>query len=115
MGLAASAHRRAAAGGDGLLEIDANANPLQGGLWPAMPELDDGRLMLPELPGLGVEPDAQTLQRHRVASAGGRRPPRVRRLYFRTVSRVLSKRTTSTSIQHDEHADHAHHTPKQPT
>src|SRR3546814_755539 len=54
IGLAASAHLLAAAGGDGLLEIDANANPLQAGLWPAMPKVEDGRLALPELPGLGV-------------------------------------------------------------
>lgn len=67
IGLAASAHLLAAAGGDGLLEIDANANPLQAGLWPAMPGIEDGRLALPELPGLGVEPDPQALRRHSAA------------------------------------------------
>src|SRR3546814_11213966 len=72
-----------------------------------MSERDDGRRMLPELPGLGDESDAQALQRHRVSLSGGRRPPRVRRLYFRTVARVMSKRPYCASIQREEQSDHA--------
>lgn len=62
IGLAASAHLLAAAGGPGLLEIDANANPLVAGLWPAMPPVTGGRLTLPDTPGLGTEPDRTALQ-----------------------------------------------------
>jgi L-alanine-DL-glutamate epimerase-like enolase superfamily enzyme len=56
IGLLASAHLLAAAGGDGLLEIDCNPNPLRGGLAMPHPTLEDGRLVLSEAPGLGVEP-----------------------------------------------------------
>ncbi len=42
----ASAHLLAAAGGDGLLEIDCNPNPLREGLAMPHPPLEDGRLVL---------------------------------------------------------------------
>ena len=56
VGLLASAHLLAAAGGDGLLELDSNDNPLRGGLAQPFPELVDGRLVLTDAPGLGVTP-----------------------------------------------------------
>jgi D-galactarolactone cycloisomerase len=56
IGLLASAHLLAAAGGDGLLEIDCNPNPLREGLAQPHPILEDGRLVLSDAPGLGVEP-----------------------------------------------------------
>jgi D-galactarolactone cycloisomerase len=46
----------AAAGGDGLLEIDSNANPLREGLAAPFPALEDGQFVLSEAPGLGVAP-----------------------------------------------------------
>jgi D-galactarolactone cycloisomerase len=59
IGLLASAHLLAAAGGDGLLEIDCNPNPLREGLARPHPILEDGRLMLGDALGLGVEPDPE--------------------------------------------------------
>ena len=57
IGLLASAHLLAAADGDGLLEMDVNANPLREGLATPYPDLVDGALTLGEAPGLGVAPD----------------------------------------------------------
>lgn len=57
IGLAAAAHLLAAAGGDGLLEVDANDNPLRTALAGPLPPLTDGRWPLTEGPGLGLAPD----------------------------------------------------------
>lgn len=57
IGLLASAHLLAAAGGDGLLEVDCNPNPLREVLATPYPQLEEGRFPLPKEPGLGVEPD----------------------------------------------------------
>lgn len=54
IGLLASAHLLAAAGGDGLLEIDANPNPLREA-FPCAGILGDGRLHLSDAPGLGID------------------------------------------------------------
>ena len=56
IGLLASAHLLAAAGGDGLLEVDSNANPLREGLAAPFPPLEDGHFVLSDQPGLGVAP-----------------------------------------------------------
>lgn len=65
IGLMASAHLLAAAGGDGLLEVDCNVNPLRRGLAHPFPSLRQGRFVLPDAPGLGVAPDAE-VERFRV-------------------------------------------------
>lgn len=57
IGLLASAHLLAAVGGDGLLEVDCNPNPLREALATPYPQLSQGRFALPDGPGLGVEPD----------------------------------------------------------
>lgn len=58
IGLMASAHLLAAAGGDGMLEVDANDNPLRTELSPALRAIDaDGCIDLGAAPGIGVEPD----------------------------------------------------------
>jgi L-alanine-DL-glutamate epimerase-like enolase superfamily enzyme len=57
IGLMASAHLLAAAGGDGMLEIDVNENPLREALCQPFPALVDGALALTQEPGFGVEPD----------------------------------------------------------
>lgn len=59
IGLLASGHLLAAAGGDGLLELDANANPLRDA-FVGDGALAGGRLHLGAAPGLGIEtlPDA---------------------------------------------------------
>jgi L-alanine-DL-glutamate epimerase-like enolase superfamily enzyme len=57
VGLAASAHLLAAQGGDGMLEIDVNPNPLRDEVAGAVLRPRNGRLRLPDLPGIGISPD----------------------------------------------------------
>lgn len=57
IGLLASAHLLAAVGGDGLMEVDVNDNPLRELLAEPFPKIHQGRMQLSEDPGLGVEPD----------------------------------------------------------
>ncbi|HYP85058.1 mandelate racemase/muconate lactonizing enzyme family protein [Variovorax sp.] len=57
LGLLASAHLLAAAGGDGLLEIDANDNPLRSALSPGLSRIDEGWVTLDETPGIGAPDD----------------------------------------------------------
>jgi L-alanine-DL-glutamate epimerase-like enolase superfamily enzyme len=61
VGLLASAHLLAAVGGDGLLEVDANPNPLRTATCGPVGEVVDGRVRLSERPGLGDEPDLVAL------------------------------------------------------
>lgn len=67
IGLMASAHLLAAAGGDGMLEIDCNPNPLREGLATPYPAIQAGHLVLTEEPGLGVTPDP-AVERYAVAA-----------------------------------------------
>lgn len=53
IGLCASAHFLAAIGGNGLLEIDTNRNPLRQEIWD--PHLDRGKAVLGKMVGLGIE------------------------------------------------------------
>ena len=55
VGLVASAHLLAACGGDGILEIDCNPNPLREGLFS--PVVKNGRTTLSDAPGLGIDLD----------------------------------------------------------
>jgi D-galactarolactone cycloisomerase len=57
IGLLASAHLLAATGGDGLLEIDVNENPLRDRLAGPVANVTEGRATLTESHGLGTEPD----------------------------------------------------------
>jgi D-galactarolactone cycloisomerase len=68
VGLLASAHVLAAAGGDGMLEIDANPNPLRTALAPQLSNPAHGTCELGETPGTGSSPDLQELAQ--VASRG---------------------------------------------
>ena len=61
IGLLASAHVLAAAGGDGLLEIDANPNPLRTVPAARLSQLHEGACSLGDGPGIGVTPDLQQL------------------------------------------------------
>ncbi|TFZ04735.1 mandelate racemase/muconate lactonizing enzyme family protein [Ramlibacter rhizophilus] len=63
VGLLHSAHLLAATGGDGLLEVDANANPLRSELAPAFSDAEAGRCLLGSAPGIGPPPDILALQR----------------------------------------------------
>jgi D-galactarolactone cycloisomerase len=63
VGLLHSAHLLAAVGGDGLLEVDANDNPLRTLLAPHLESPGaDGRVALGDAPGIGVEPDLAALR-----------------------------------------------------
>jgi L-alanine-DL-glutamate epimerase-like enolase superfamily enzyme len=66
VGLLASAHLLAAAGGDGRLEVDANPNPLRTELAGPLAAVTDGAATLGDAPGLGVDPDLATLARFAV-------------------------------------------------
>jgi D-galactarolactone cycloisomerase len=55
IGLLASAHLLAAVGGDGVLEVDVNPNPLRDGLAPITESLKAGVWHLSDAPGLGIE------------------------------------------------------------
>ncbi len=61
IGLMASAHLLAAVGGDGLLEIDANPNPLRSSLCGCLTDIVRGTATLASAPGLGIEPDLPAL------------------------------------------------------
>ena len=63
VGLLASAHLLAAVGGDGLLEVDANPNPLREMTCGALASIDDGSADLGDAPGLGAVPDFAALAR----------------------------------------------------
>jgi L-alanine-DL-glutamate epimerase-like enolase superfamily enzyme len=54
IGLLASAHLLAGVGGDGLLEVDANDNPLRDRFCGAVADLTDGSITLGDEPGLGI-------------------------------------------------------------
>lgn len=61
IGLLASAHLLAAVGGDGILEIDANDNPLRTLTCGPLAQVVEGTATLGDAPGLGVAPDLKAL------------------------------------------------------
>ncbi len=61
IGLMHSLHLLAAVRGPGLLEVDANPNPLREGLLGDMLAIRDGSVSLPQGQGLGLEPDLSAL------------------------------------------------------
>ena len=66
VGLLASGQLLAAAGGDGMLEIDANPNPLRTLLWGPLATVHNGWCELGSAPGLGPAPDLEALAQYRV-------------------------------------------------
>ena len=66
IGLIASAHLLAAAGGDGMLEVDFNDNPLREGLAAPFPLIANGTMSLASDPGLGVIPDPEHIAQFQV-------------------------------------------------
>jgi L-alanine-DL-glutamate epimerase-like enolase superfamily enzyme len=65
IGLLASAHLLAASGAGGLLEVDSNDNPLREDFCGAVADIKDGEIVLPEAPGLGIEPDVAAIDKYR--------------------------------------------------
>ena len=61
LGLMHSLHLLAAVRGPGMLEVDANANPLREGLLQNHFTVSKGAVSLPAGPGLGLEPDLKEL------------------------------------------------------
>ena len=65
LGLVASAHLLAAVGGDGLLEVDVNPNPLRDQFEPVSAALSNGDWQISAQPGLGIDhlpPDLASMQ-----------------------------------------------------
>ena len=65
IGLLASAHLLAGVGGDGLLEVDANDNPLRDRFCGPVADIRDGMVTLGDGPGLGIEPDLSSIEAYR--------------------------------------------------
>jgi L-alanine-DL-glutamate epimerase-like enolase superfamily enzyme len=63
IGLAASLQLKAAVGGPGYVEVDANPNPLREQLLESSFEVTDGAIRLPKQNGLGIEPDLKGAER----------------------------------------------------
>ena len=59
IGLTTSAQLLSAVGGDGLLEVDVNENPLRELLAQPYPLIQDGKLHLTNAPGIGVVPNLE--------------------------------------------------------
>ena len=67
IGLLASAHLLAGVGGDGLLEVDCNDNPLRDRLCGPVRDVRDGMIELGEEAGLGITPDLKSIEQYRTA------------------------------------------------
>ncbi|WP_427184393.1 mandelate racemase/muconate lactonizing enzyme family protein [Bordetella bronchialis] len=61
IGAALAAHVLCAAGGDGVLELDANPNPLRTLGAPGFPQPVDGTIALDDAPGIGIDADPAAL------------------------------------------------------
>lgn len=57
VGLITSAHLLAAQGGDGMLEMDVNPNPLRDEMTADLLDVEDGRITISDRPGIGIAPD----------------------------------------------------------
>ena len=67
IGLLASAHLLAGIGGDGMLEVDSNDNPLRDRFCGPVAEVRDGAITLSDDPGLGIEPELSSIEQYRTA------------------------------------------------
>jgi D-galactarolactone cycloisomerase len=67
IGLLASAHLLAGVGGEGLLEVDCNDNPLRDRLCGPVTDITEGMIELDDAPGLGVDPDLVSIEQYRTA------------------------------------------------
>ena len=67
LGLAASLHCLAAINGNGPMELDANPNPLRTELGEIQLAVTDGRVSVPQGPGIGFVPDPSALKSMTIA------------------------------------------------
>jgi D-galactarolactone cycloisomerase len=67
IGLLASAHLLAGVGGDGLLEVDSNDNPLRDLFCGPVNTISNGTVTLSDDPGLGIEPNLSSIEKYRTA------------------------------------------------
>lgn len=65
IGLLASAHLLAGVGGDGLLEVDCNENPLRDRFCGPVLDVRDGMIELGDEAGLGITPDLASIEQYR--------------------------------------------------
>lgn len=65
IGLLASAHLLAGVGGDGLLEVDCNDNPLRDRFCGPVLDVRDGMIELGDEAGLGITPDLASIEQYR--------------------------------------------------
>lgn len=65
IGLLASAHLLAGVGGDGLLEVDSNENPLRDLFCGPVLDVRDGMIELGDEAGLGITPDLASIEQYR--------------------------------------------------
>jgi len=65
IGLLASAHLLAGVGGDGLLEVDCNENPLRDRFCGPVLNVRDGMIELGDEAGLGITPDLASIEEYR--------------------------------------------------
>ena len=66
--LLASLHVLAAAGGEGLLEFDCHPNVGREAVVGSLLPVDNGRVPVPQTPGLGAVPDIEALERYKTWS-----------------------------------------------
>lgn len=66
IGLAASLHLLAAVGGDGMVEVDSNPNPLRSLMAGKLLSVRNGAVTMPDAPGLGCTPDTAALEEFRI-------------------------------------------------
>lgn len=70
VGLAAAMQLRAAMGNGGYVEVDSNPNPLRDRFAGALLRLNEGQALLPDAPGIGVEPDLALVREFLVWQGG---------------------------------------------
>ncbi|QIO34818.1 mandelate racemase/muconate lactonizing enzyme family protein [Bradyrhizobium sp. 1(2017)] len=67
IGLLASAHLLSGVGGDGLLEVDCNENPLRDRFCGPVLDVRDGMIELGDEAGLGIMPDLASIEKYRTS------------------------------------------------
>jgi D-galactarolactone cycloisomerase len=115
IGLLASAHLLAAVGGPGMLEVDANENPLRDTMCGPVADVRDGAIELTEAPGLGTDPEMSALRRFKVEQqpVSGRKTTGwrsvLRRLGLESLAPARTVRSVSTLALRDRYEPAKHY------